>query len=108
MMKTKKLIRVTQKHIDDGTPESPWYCPVALALKDAGLINVDVNEQYIDYTSFDPSGYFKIETPQKLKKFLHEFDCGEEEVKPIQFYVPLVLNVKQLAMLEKAVNECLK
>lgn len=38
----KRIIKVTQDHINQGTPESCTCCPIAMALADAGFECIEV------------------------------------------------------------------
>lgn len=93
-VKTKKLIHVTQKHINDGISGNAYLCPIALALKDAGFDRVCVTRHMIRVTLEDHS-YHVIKIQGKLQDFI---DCADNYgqfrtllgPKPMNFYMPLI------------------
>ncbi len=79
------IIKVTQKHINEGIREDSCMCPVALAIKDrlAGRCSVsavDVEEHYIF------TGSAHCAAPRSVKRFINRFDKnGRNSVKPFNF-----------------------
>ena len=75
-------IEVKQEHIDKGYRRSKCWCPVALALRDAGLEQPSVNPLRIIYSR----GLHTVgcEVPESAKQFILAFDVGEC-VKPFSF-----------------------
>ena len=79
----KYKITVTQEHIDKGDVGSSHSCPVAIACKDAGLIDPCVDKLVISQELSD-GAVIGIYTPIKVAEFIENFDAGKE-VKPIEF-----------------------
>lgn len=76
-----RTIRVTQEHIDKGIRNDVCLCPVALALKSAGICEpyVTGDEIEVGSASYSP--------PEKVTNFIFKFDAGES-VRPFKFSVP--------------------
>ncbi len=84
-------IKVTAKHISNGTALSMCDCPVALALKQQlhKLVIVQVDQlEYMPYSH--ASKYCFVtrtsDTPKKVKQFIKRFDSGKR-VRPFSFDV---------------------
>lgn len=75
-------IQVTQKHIDEGKPKCPNNCPVALALIDAGLLNVGVTPVWIRVEDK------KYHAPTGVYVFVQNFDEGQK-LEPFEFELDL-------------------
>lgn len=93
------LIRVKKNHIARGIPNTGNFCPVALALKDAGykFPNVHVGGKVAEYSDLyrrdawykeirgDPRTLFAV-LPNNVREFVEKFDeTGEGE--PFKFYL---------------------
>ena len=82
------FVDVTQDHIDKGEPNSPCDCPVALALRDAGVINpsvydkIGLNTLNADLTSAMADDW--VDTPSVVGKFVSDFD-EHLDVEPFTF-----------------------
>ena len=78
-------IKVTQDHIDNGVADSCFECPVALALVDAGVQGVSVNQVRIEYTRY--GGVCSIQTPEEVSGFIFDFDdeTVRHECRPFTF-----------------------
>lgn len=82
---SKLTIRVTQEHIDKGHRNSCGKCPVALAMKDAGLGDPQVGVhgfQYLHSDGFWTTGIL----PEYVRDFIRHFD-GAYSVSPFEFDV---------------------
>jgi hypothetical protein len=80
----RKLIKVSSEHIKKGTPVGGRLCPIALALKDAGFTDVDVDDESIQATK---DGLFIYTgTPKRAATFVRKFD-NEKKVAPFNFYL---------------------
>lgn len=79
----RKLIKVTQKHINKGKPSKSCLCPVALACQDTfGILNVNVILGIIDV------GCNPLRSPRSVDRFIKKFDKhGKKAVKPFNFYL---------------------
>jgi len=77
------IVKVTQEHIDTGNrgSRSPESCPVALAMKDAGMHYPWVDSEYISF--FDAEAH-QEPTPPLVALFIMDFDAGEP-VEPFEF-----------------------
>lgn len=83
----KKLIQVTQKHINKGKRKAFNSCPVALAIKDTGYSYVDVDQIAIEFgeSLLNCSGMIP---PRSVKRFVNKFDeKGRKHVKPFNFFL---------------------
>ena len=78
-------IRVTQKNINGGLVGSTGYCPVALALKEAGFYGIYVQPKYIRY--IDDSGIERMtKTSKRVERFACRYDKkGKQSVGPFNF-----------------------
>ena len=74
----KVVVDVTQEHIDKGEANSPCDCPIALALRDAGIVSPSVYDKIglgttnADLTSAMADDW--IECPSIVSKFVSDFD----------------------------------
>lgn len=74
---TKKLsVRVLQAHIDSGVPANPRLHPIALALKDAGLREAEIDSVGFWYKREDLFSWASGPVPPSVVKFMKEFDAG--------------------------------
>ena len=85
------LIKVTQEHIDEGTPMHCWRCPVALAIRDTiaenetygRLPSVDVNRSWGSISGIDyDKRWFAFS--ERVVSFIDTFDRGDH-VWPFEF-----------------------
>lgn len=86
---SSQIITVKAKHIRHGIQETATFCPVALALKEAGIENVSVGNREINTTYYD-NGIIKEERayhcPRSVTRFVKKFDRkGKKAVKPFSF-----------------------
>jgi hypothetical protein len=84
------IIKVTQKHIDEGKPSSCGSCPIALAVleSDNRIMNVQAMLSVIRI-DFDGSTPIRvITTPYEAVRFMRKFDWGQE-VEPFEFELNL-------------------
>jgi len=79
-------IEVKQEHIDKGDRTSPCSCPVALALKEAGLPDPGVTETQIRLDVMN--SWRSVQIPDEAAAFVRAFDAGES-VQPFTFDLPL-------------------
>lgn len=89
---SKVIINVTQEHIDQGLPTSPWYCPIALATKraikntDPNLSSVAVVGSKKIYLHYYNGKSIIAFTASNLIEFIRDFDNGRP-VKPFDFEI---------------------
>jgi hypothetical protein len=77
------IIQVTQEHIDHGTRNSCYECPVALALHENLLGKNEVRViHYIEIIGEDVSLKYKL--PDSVVHFIKRFDKGIK-VEPFEF-----------------------
>lgn len=81
-------INVTEQHIKDGCTRNSYFCPVARALKDAGLEEPSVSRAYI---FFKKNGRLhEINSPLSVHRFIHLFDNGYTcVIEPFSFELNL-------------------
>lgn len=84
------LVKVTQKHLDEGEPCSCANCPVSLAIKEAfvkeKLLGCRVSSTHV-------AAFFNKQTvcsqlPQEVTHFVLKFDL-KEKVEPFEFELVL-------------------
>lgn len=80
--KLKRRIIVTQADIDQGTPRSPDWCPVACALRRT----YRDTECSMGVTMLTVKGRSFKHHNLRLAKWVERFDSGEA-VKPFSFYL---------------------
>ena len=71
-------IQVTQEHIDKGERMRGRQCPIALALRDAGISDPTVFTSSIDF------GERTVVSPDDVEAFVRRFDAGNR-VRPFWF-----------------------
>lgn len=86
----KKLISVTQEHIDNGLRSLCWNCPVALAAQEqTNLLYVKAGYSVIEFGASLPTQHH-MKTPTRVKRFIRKFDClGRSAVKPFRFWLEI-------------------
>ncbi len=84
MIKRTKVVKVTQAHITAGKRSSKLYCPIALALKAAGLYNVRVGPCIISARRRSDGLSVKWNLPRLAVDFIERFDSGEQ-VRAFEF-----------------------
>ena len=87
------IVKVTQKHIDNGVGRNSCECPVALAFKDVVRPEVPVFVK-CTYASLGMGG-FATTLPVNAIKFIHDFDMraiiplnGQPDLKEIPQIAP--------------------
>ena len=76
-------IEVTKEHIEDGEKDSKFYCPIALAMKDAGYDRPCVGA--LDVSWFIGKGDWNCAgLPTDAAQFVEDFDDGLN-VEPFEF-----------------------
>ena len=77
-------VKVTQEHIDQGTPERATSCPIALALRET------TNEAccYIDDFGWGAGDRLGGDITRRARHFMHRFD-HKPGVKPTTFRLPV-------------------
>jgi hypothetical protein len=90
-------ISVTQDHIKKGRKASCGHCPIALALKDAGLKDISVESHHVTIHNgrkYIENGkecaYHRILVPYEVTHFIYDFDNGRK-VETFEFeldYIP--------------------
>lgn len=82
-------ITVTQEHIDKGKRKDHKCCPIALALKEAGLRNPSVVPGWATYQDFDWGGKRRTTQHRRLPtvaiNFVVKFDKGWGICLPFEF-----------------------
>ncbi len=80
-------ITVTADNIKKGRRKSRSFCPIALALKSAGFVHVNVGYRRIEIlpTARSKSPIAKYRTPHSAKRFIEKFDIWGDGVKPFSF-----------------------
>lgn len=80
------IIKVTQKHIDNGVKNNCEACPVALAMKDKGMRDIRVMPNMFECIEFtSKAGLIHLrDMPNKVMEFVAKFDTGKK-VKPFEF-----------------------
>lgn len=78
-------IRVTKKDIKNGVRESFTQCPIAKAVRRAGVCFYQINKgAVILHGETTSEGGHKIKLPASAKRFIGRFDT-RNEVKPFMF-----------------------
>ena len=76
------IVKVTMKHIKNGKKHDCRYCPIGLALKDAGINTMDKEH----WVSKGFAMWLKNGVSRKFEDFSSKFDFGIP-VKPFSFRV---------------------
>ena len=80
-------VKVTEDHIHEGVKGSKRNCPVALAIWDAGMVDVMVGAGMADWYDAAPGkGFVSAALPESVQEFVGDFDHGEE-VEPLEFEI---------------------
>ena len=75
-------IKVTNSHIQHGSPLLCGSCPIALALTEYGFIYVNVSKTKLIH-GFP---YITVDLPLEAIEFIKSFDSGQV-VKPFEFKI---------------------
>lgn len=98
----KALISVTKKDINNGVTNDAEYCPIALAATRIGLNGVLVASSTLDFVYGDGYNAYNAKIPKVAKKFVVDFDKGED-VKPFSFVIGIPSKIaRQLKLKKKA------
>jgi ribosomal protein S14 len=81
--RNRVLVKVTAEDIRTGLRDSAYSCPIAIALCRRGFRDAAVGTRLVHFGHKAAS-----ELPPKAKKFVSEFDGGQE-VKPMSFHMPI-------------------
>lgn len=88
-MKAKIVtVKVTDPNIKQGHKKSFCFCPIAIAMMEAGFEAVRVEPDIISFEPSDSDTMIHLSVPDKLKKFIKSFDT-KKSVKPFQFKIRL-------------------
>ena len=82
----KHIIKVTREDIENGEPDSSGSCPIALATRRAGVVNLN-SDIYVTGDRILFSNRF-ARLPLKASLFIEEFDLGEV-VMPFEFTIEI-------------------
>lgn len=86
----RKMVHVTQEHIDNGYAYDDRECPIAHACSDVGLNRPSVDWTYVMYRECDCRTCFckrhKAYLPRSAQRFIKRFDTGKP-VKPFNFFL---------------------
>lgn len=74
-------IEVTQEHIDKGRRRSCWGCPVALAMRSAGLLNAHAAATFYIWGAH---GQFFKDLPKDVTSHIEYFD-QTGKMRPFSF-----------------------
>lgn len=86
-MAKKKIISVTQDHIERGIQGSSKFCPIARAFVSAGFQDAVVG---LNLASFTEKGWLRerrytaVPLPEMARRFAHNFDMGRQP-QPFSF-----------------------
>ena len=89
MTRLPKKITITRHCIKAGKASSVAYCPVALALKAAGLNHVSVHPSYARFSN--GAAELHVPLPEKIQRFIETYDVGDP-VRPTSFILKRSLN----------------
>lgn len=78
------IVKVTQRHINNGVQIIPDRCPVARAIRAVVKRSVDVQVGSWDVSLEYKGKIINRKLRQKARDFIQAFDIGEE-VQPIEF-----------------------
>ena len=81
-------LNVTEECIEAGEPVSESMCPIAYAAVEAGLSNVSVGGDYMEF--HDPKTgetFYNVELPDVAVNFIDDFDQGYDNFTPFTFQV---------------------
>jgi hypothetical protein len=81
------LIHVTQEMIAAGEIGDCKTCPIALALKAEGFVDITVDGNCVDFYTPDGKWSGVLVLPAAAREFVKAFD-DEEFVAPIEFEMP--------------------
>lgn len=99
---SKRLIKVTDRHITLAVPEHSSKCMVAEGMKDSipGATKLHVDMQTLRYT--DDKGVRRTYlTPSSVQSALVRFDAGDP-VEPFAFHLPQVIHINKPTQQTKA------
>ena len=84
----KIRVKITKKHIKNGSVRESQACPVALALKDTGrfsFVSVGIPSVMVR-TGDGIESYLRGTISEPCRKWIHDFDRNGK-VKPATFYI---------------------
>ena len=87
------IIKVTQKHIDEGKPEDSCHCPVALAINDFfrpdidGYLHAEVFGDRVDIITTGVERTYRL--PDIAEEFVSDFDDPDIGVGPFEFQLDM-------------------
>ena len=83
----KKVIEVTQRHINKGKKGERKACPVYYAINEATGKDIGVGDESFDFIyDYDKYRYTYFKFPRSVKRFVAKFDeLGRKAVKPFRF-----------------------
>jgi len=86
MKKTRKVpkakvlnVKVTRQNIEEGYPQEPRSCPIALALYDLGLDGVHVDNDAVEFHDPNTGQEVQLDAPKCISKFVDRFDDTRTE-----------------------------
>lgn len=69
--------RITQDHIARGARGSPESCPLAIMLREATGMQVEVLDRICLYPPFNMGVFYTVWGPKHLTRFITAFDDGK-------------------------------
>jgi hypothetical protein len=86
------VIKVTEKDIQRGVPDSPEQCPIARAVRwvcpQFQFVYIGEDFLGVKQTPGDLHTYQQIDLPEIARRFIRDFD-ERKPVQPIRFELPL-------------------
>ena len=76
-----------REHIARGKVRNCWMCPVAFAMRDAGLWGVEVGPYYLNFV-YGGAAKYTVPTPRKVARWIAAFDKTGKG-KPFEFQIRL-------------------
>jgi hypothetical protein len=76
------IIKVLERHILEGSPCEQGHCPIALAMRDAGITSPHVASLYVLYVSNGVARSSSL--PKEARDFVRNVDVGNA-VEPFEF-----------------------
>ena len=86
-------ISVTQWDIVNGCPAHNNSCPIAMAMRRQGYIDVNVSDESIIACNSTLTEYYKMPLPDAVKEFIKAFDIGEKSEPFVFEFTSVRINV---------------
>jgi hypothetical protein len=103
-------VNVTDSDINMGIQGSFCYCPIALALKRKGLIDVSVYPDHVNFIKLNVDktmDWYDYTLPEEAQMFIQDYDDSGDDIDAyvIDFELTALRNKQRVSIVDNVIQE---